>query len=257
MSTCSTIQNINQLLAASDISYTNKPIEEELMQSLFMAEGKKAGNPEFDPSLHDFDADNSFWLGCTDRSGNLIATVAARLLNADSFVETCRSYAFWYGEKIRFTESLNIVFSNYERLPSRRAAFIGAGWVRPDWRGRGISWALTRLANYTALTRWQPDWVVGMSLSGVTQAGVPAINFGFPRIDLFATGFRLLGFSRQQLFLLTMTREEGAAVAAADLSFLESRPHLCLDSRFGDQLRAQRRSRNDNASSQPAIRAAG
>ena len=251
------IDVISQLFERSGFHYSQNIIEEDFMQALAKADGKKSGNPEFDPSLHDFCADNSFWLGCHDRSGDLVATVAARLLQADTFLESCRSYRFWYGDKIRFTEPLDIVFDKYERLPTQSASFIGAGWVRPDWRGRGLSWALTRLGYYIALERWQPDWVIGMAYSGITQAMVPAINFGFPRIDLFATGFRLPGYSRQKLFLLTMTRQEASHAAAAAHRFLESRPRLMLDSRFGDQLRAQRHSRDDNPTVNPAIRVAG
>lgn len=239
------------------MGYTVDPIDEDFMQALFRAEGKKAGNPEFDPSLHDFDAGNSFWLGCRDWTGELIATVAARLLNAESFLESCRSYGLWYGDKIRVTDPLNIVFNSYERLPNQNAAFIGAGWVRPDRRGRGISWAMARLANYLALERWNPEWVIGMSLSGVTRASVPAVNFGFPRIDRFATGFRLPGFSRQLLFLLTMKRHEGVEIAANDLHFLEDNPELMLDSAFGGHLRQMRHRTADQDMEVAVIRAAG
>lgn len=256
MSSAKVIAAIEQLFARSRVRYSKKPIDDDFMYALLKAEGKKMGNPEFDPSLHELSADNSFWLGCYDRAGGLVATVAARLLQADDFLERCQSYRLWYGEKIRVTEPLNIVFSEFDRLPARSASFIGAGWVRPDCRGRGLSWALTRLAYYLAMERWNTDWVVGMSLSGIMRARIPSVNFGFPRIDLFATGFRLPGYLSQHIYMMTMTRNEASNNAVADYRFLAGRPLMMLDSTFGSYLQTQRHSGHEDIVAQPDIRVA-
>lgn len=250
------IDAVGRLFERSGIFYTEKPIDEDFMRVLSKIDGKKAGNPEFDPSLHELDENNSFWLGCRDRSGELIATVAARRLEADPFIETCRSYRLWYGEKIRFTEPLEIVFAQYDRVPAGVASFLGAGWVRPDWRGRGLSWAFTRLGYFLAIRRWQPDWVFGMVFAGIAQSMIPTVDYGFPQSDLFATGYRVPGFSRQNLFLLTMTRQEALELAADDQEFLAECPHLLIDSAFGDQLRIQRHNRHPEMAAAPALSAA-
>ncbi len=257
MSSVQVIAEMDQLFARSGLRCSRRPIDEDFMYALLKAEGKKMGNPEFDPSLHDLSADNSFWLGCYDQAGGLMATAAARLIQADDFIEYCQSYRLWYGEKIRVMEPLNIVFSEFERLPSGVASFIGAGWVRPDCRGRGLSWALTRLGYYLAMERWSPDWVIGMSLNGIMRAQVPSVNFGFPRIDLFATGFRLPGYLSQHIYLLTMTQTEASNNAVADHRFLASRPRLELDRDFGGYLKTQRHIRSGQYEAAPAIRAAG
>lgn len=245
MSPDTVIDAINDIIERSGIYYSQEPIDDDFMQILSKIDGKKAGNPEFDPSLHEFGHDNSFWLGFRDRSGELIATVAARRFEADAFLENCRSYRLWYGEKIRFTEPLEIVLGQYDRIPAGAASFIGAGWVRPDWRGRGLSWAFTRLGYFLAIRRWQPDWVFAMVFAGIAKAMMPTFNYGFPRSDLFATGYRVPGFSRQNLFLLTMTLQEAYELAASDRRFLADRPRLMIDSIFGDQLRAHRLAGND------------
>lgn len=236
------IDSINQLFARSGIHYTKNPVADDFMNALFRAEGKKAGNPEFDPTLHDFSEDNSFWLGCRDDSGKLIATIAARRIEAETFLESCRDYRLWYGDRLRFTESLDLVDGPYDRIPHGSTSFLGAAWVRPDWRGRGLSWALTRLCYYLAIEKWRLDWLIAMVFSGIAEANMPTGNYGFPRGDLFATNYRLLGFSRQRLFLLTMTTPEAMALADADSRFLENRPYLTIDTRFGDELRSQRHS---------------
>lgn len=252
MSPSKMIDAVNRLFERSEIFYTERPIDEDFMRALFKADGKKAGNPEFDPSLHDFCADNSFWLGCHDKNGDLIATVAARRIEADAFLESCRSYKLWYGDKLRFTETLEIVIDRFDRIPSGETAFLGAAWVRPDWRGRGLSWALTRLGYYAAIEKWRLDWLIALVFSGIAQARMPSVNYGFPRMDLFASNYRLLGFSRQMLFLLSMTQPEALALAATDYRFLMERPYLAIDSGFGDELRVKRRGRTDDVAAEAA-----
>lgn len=252
MSLNKVIDAVNKIFERSGILYSQETIDEDFMRILSSIDGKKAGNPEFDPSLHELDQDNSFWLGCRDRSGELIATVAARRLEADAFMETCRSYRLWYGEKIRFTEPLEIVVSQYDRIPAGSASFVGAVWVRPDWRGRGLSWALMRLGYFTSMVRWQLDWVFAMVFAGIARALIPTIDYGFPRSDLFATGYRVPGFSRQSLFLLTMNLQEALGLAASDHRFLAEHPRLLIDSKFGDQLRAQRAARHDLVAAETA-----
>ena len=251
MSASKMIRAINHLFEREGIFYTQKTVDEDFMRALFRADGKKAGNPEFDSSLHDFCAANSFWLGCHDRHGDLIATVAARKIDSSSFLESCRSYRLWYGDKLHFTETLEIVTNQYDRLPSGETAFLGAAWVRPDWRGRGLSWALTRLAYYAAIEKWQLDWLIALVFSGIANAKMPSVNYGFPRADLFANNYRLLGFSKQLLFLLTMTQAEALALAATDLRFLTDHPNLTINSRFGDELRVRRHNKLDDAAAVP------
>lgn len=252
----SMIDSINRLLRRSGLHHSRNNVDEDFMRALSRAEDKKAGNPEFDPSLHDLREDNSFWLGCHDRSGDLVATVAARRIIPDSFVEACRSYRLWYGDKIRFTEPLDIVFGQHERMPNSNASFMGAGWVRPDWRGTGLSWALTRLGYFTAMERWRTDWVIAMVFAGIAQAMLPAATYGFPRSDLFATGYRVPGFSRQNLFLLTMNQQEASNLAISDDLFLRRHPHLTLDAGFGEHLRLMRHACGVDADGMPAIRQA-
>ena len=164
------IDSINQLFARSGIQYTKNPVADDFMNALFRAEGKKAGNPEFDPSLHDFSEDNSFWLGCRDEAGKLIATIAARRIEAETFLESCRSYRLWYGDRLRFTEPLDLVDGPYDRIPHGSTSFLGAAWVRPDWRGRGLSWALTRLCYFLAIEQWRLDWLIAMVFSGPARS---------------------------------------------------------------------------------------
>lgn len=248
---------ISGVFERSGVSYSEMQIDEDFMHVLTTIEGKRFGSPEFDPSLHDFSQGDGFWIGCRDQSGDLIGTLATRRLNANTFTDACRSYRLWYGEKIRFTEPLDVVCNQYERIPAGCAAFSGAGWVRQDWRGRGLSWAMTRVGYLCAMRRWQPDWMIGLVVAGVAKSMIPQVDYGFPRSDLFATGYRVPGLSPQTLNLLTMTQQEAAHLIACDNAFLRARPHFLIDSNFGDLLRAQRRSMRAELTVPPVLSAAG
>ncbi len=240
MSPTKIVEMLDRLFARSGLDCSQNSVEDNFMAVLSKADGKKAGNPEFDPTLHELTDTNSFWVGCHDRSGALVGTAAARLLDLDAFMDSCRSYRLWYGEKIRFMEPLDIVEGAVDRLPVGRTSFVGAVWVRPDWRGRGLSWALMRLCYYTAMVRWRLDWVMAMVFAGIARARIPTVDYGFPRCDLLASGYRVPGFSRQQLFLLTMSRLEALENSARDHQYLAQRPQMRIDRTFGDLLRARR-----------------
>ena len=85
---------------------------------------------------------------------------------------------------------------------------------------------------------------------------LPAVTYGFPRSDLFATDYRVPGFSRQNLFLLTMNQMEASNLAFSDDRFLRRHPHLVLDSGFGHRLRSMRHLHDVDAAGLPIIRKA-
>ena len=126
--------------------------------------------------------------------------------------------------------------------------------MRPDWRGRGVSWALTRLSYLLAIEKWGIDWFVALVLSGVVGANIPQGNYGFSSLQLLADDFRLLGFSEQRLFITSMSVQEALALIASEIDFMAARPYLAINERFGDELRLQRR--HQMPSTQPPLKIA-
>lgn len=247
LSIASAERHIADLVGRSGIKHSLRPIDDLFLATITKAEGKKSGNPEFDCSLHDFDERNSFWICLSDDSSSPVGTVACRRIEHIRFLEDCRSYRLWYGETIRFANRLAIIAKADSRLPNGIAAFQGAAWVHPRLRGRGVSWALTRLANLIAAIRWQPDWFYGIAYEGIARSRLPIVSYGFPSIEHFASGFQVPGYARQELYLATLTWEELCQVAHSDSRFLAAMPELRLAKGFGDHLRHYRHTYDEAA----------
>jgi hypothetical protein len=62
-----------------------------------------------------------------------------------------------------------------------RVAYVGAAWVRPDFRGRGLSEALPRFAKAYALTQWNPQWITSLMTEATHSRGF-AERFGYNHI---------------------------------------------------------------------------
>ncbi len=215
-------------------------ITDEFLTFQVKAEQKKYSNPELDPNLHDLDERNSIWIKIKDDKGDTIATIAARLCYIDSLISLCEHYEFWYGEKIRFTTPLNLVYDNISDMPYGSTAYDGAMWVRPDHRGRGLSWVLSRLCRMIAIRKWNPDWIFGFGFEAVTRAQLPRSVYGYPRFGIFATGFKFPGHPTQTIYLASMTNDEALRGAAEDWRYLTARPNFVLGRSFAQELKAWR-----------------
>lgn len=229
------------LLERSGYQLAVGKLNAEFLQFQVKAERKKYSNPELDPTLHELSEKNSFWIVVTDEDNETVGTIAGRLCKIESFLPICEYYEFWYGQKIRFSEPLNIVYQEHDRVPNGAVAYDGAMWVRPDHRNRGLSWALSRLCRLTAVRMWNPEWIFGFGFEAVTGACLVTSNYGYPRSGLFATGFKFPGHPAQSIHLATMTVSEAVQGAVQDWHYLAARPGLLLNEAFADELRIRRR----------------
>lgn len=227
-------------LRRSGYQLSIEKITDDFLTFQVRAEQKKFSNPELDPNLHDLDEHNSLWIKIKDRNGDTIATIAARLCHIESLIPLCEYYEFWYGDKIRFTTPLNLVYDNLSDMPFGGAAYDGAMWVRPDHRGRGLSWILSRLCRLSAIRKWDPDWIFGFGFEAVTRARLPKSVYGYPRFGIFATGFKFPGHPTQSIYLASMTSDEAHRGAAEDLRYLTDRPDFVLGRAFAQELTAMR-----------------
>lgn len=201
---------------------------DRLMETLWRIEGKRTGNPEFDPKLHELDETNALWIEVINDSEETVATSAAKLLETQDFAGLTRSYQLWYGDKIRFMDPLDIVVDPDVTLPSGRLVFDGAMWVRPDKRHQGFSWILGRLLKAVTFDRWAPDWFFGLAFTGISKSRLPVYSYGYPRLDRFANAYGLPGYVAQDLSLASMSRAEYVRQAEVDLDVLAALPDLSV-----------------------------
>ena len=134
----------------------------------------------FNPAFSRLSPDNSFCILGSNREGDVVAAQAARLLDWPD--------TNYHAE----AESLRLMYADpaASRLPgeqckvtalaakgmSGRVVYSGAGWYRPDFRGKGLVSLLPRISRSLAYTRWDSDCTVSMMAEPVYKGGV------FPRL---------------------------------------------------------------------------
>lgn len=213
----------------------------KLMEALLLLDGKKSGNPEFDPALHDLHADNSLWIKVRDKGNEIIATSAARLVDTHDFIGLTRSYKLWYGDKIRFMDPLKIVVGHNVTIPCGQLVFDGAMWVRRDHRRRGLSWILARLLKAVTFESWNPDWYFGMAFQAIANTRLPIYGYGYETLEPFATGYHFPGYAPHDLSLATLSRAQYLEHSTKDLALLTTSPELSIGSEFAMRIRAGKR----------------
>jgi hypothetical protein len=143
--------------------------------------------PMYDPSFNKLDNENYIGLlGRTER-GEIVTANAVRLYDwtTTNFLEEATSLRLMYDAPVVSKQpgescKVNTPSAGFVR---GRAAFSGAAWVHPNFRGRGLGHMLPLTIKALALTKWWPDTVFGMMSSKVHEAGF-AEPFGFGNSEL-------------------------------------------------------------------------
>ncbi|TWA76874.1 hypothetical protein FBZ83_11715 [Azospirillum brasilense] len=105
----------------------------------------------------------AFWVGAADAGGDIIATQGAVFLDcaASSFGERLADLSAFHDGTPPEGE-WSFCASEAAHDARGRVAFVVAGWVRPDWRGRGLFHPMAFLARLLAWERWGVNWWCGL-----------------------------------------------------------------------------------------------
>jgi hypothetical protein len=122
--------------------------------------------PMFDPSLGGVSPENSFWIRGVNDRGEVVLCHAARLYlwSQTSLFEELESLRFFYPDP-QAQKNVGeecIVGTEEARSITGRVCYSGAVWVRPDLRGRGLAHLTPKLVRAYSLSRWYPDFSLGM-----------------------------------------------------------------------------------------------
>jgi hypothetical protein len=116
--------------------------------------------------------------------GDIVATQAARFYD-------------WHDTSLRDEgESLRLFYKNITPPPDAaciitapnanqiygRVVYSGAGWYRPDFRGRLLSAILPRISRALALSRWDTDFTISFTDWRLVEKGVVA-RYGYRDIE--------------------------------------------------------------------------
>lgn len=228
---------IADLVRRSGAQVEVRPGVKGFKAAAFAIEGKRSGNPEFDPDLHPLTPANSFWIRFREPDGSTVAFIAARLIKTNSLRAMAADHSLWYGDKVRFTEPLELVSDPSDPVLSGTIVLDGSMWVDPSYRGRAYSWCLSRMLRCVSYDLWDPDHYFGFSLTGLAKSRLPVYGYGYASIDHFARNYLVPGLPRFDLYVTPLAREQAKLQFAMDLAFLQSSPDLVLDQAFSKSLK--------------------
>lgn len=109
----------------------------------------------FNPSRTDLTPENSYWISGENEDGEVVLTSACRIYDWRDTNLAEQARAVWYG---RDTGQPCVVSADAARLITGIAAWGGASWVRPDYRGKHLSYLVPRILKAYGCARWPIDW---------------------------------------------------------------------------------------------------
>lgn len=140
----------------------------------------------FDPSFGGINDDNTFALLGRDRTGDVVATQAARLYSwtSTTFADEASTLGIFYPDPERQRlpdERIDVTAKSADRL-NGQVAYSGGVWFRPDYRGRFLTGILPRISRAYAFTRWYTDVTTTLMAEQLVNKGV-AERCGYTDID--------------------------------------------------------------------------
>jgi hypothetical protein len=187
----------------------------------------------FNPRCADLTPENAFWISGEDENGEVVMTNACRVLDWTGTNLAEQACALWYG---RATGRRCIVTAEMAESITGIVAWGGASWVRPDFRGRQLSYLTPRILKAYACARWPIDWsICYIGLENVTRGlaatyGHTNLSYSISYPDS-AHGAQVLAYSTSAEFYADITRfmEGGSALEPGDFEsadVLTGREHI-------------------------------
>lgn len=109
----------------------------------------------FNPSRAELTPENAYWISGENESGEIVATNVCRVFDWTDTNLAEQACALWYG---RDDGQRCIVTAAAAHKISGVVALGGAAWVRPDFRGKQLSYLTGRTHKAYACARWPIDW---------------------------------------------------------------------------------------------------
>lgn len=141
--------------------------------------------PLFNPE-NGIDQDKSYCILGLDPAGNVVATQAVRLYEwtQTSFAEQAASLGVFYADPAAMALPGEACVVTAPSAPNvrGRVAYSGGVWYHPDYRKRGLTAFMPRIARAYALATWSTDMTMTLMAEKIVASGV-ATRVGYPNVE--------------------------------------------------------------------------
>lgn len=155
----------------------------------------------FDPALSDVSAENAYWISGENERGEIVSTNAGRIYDWTGTNLEAQAVAMMYG---RDEGQPVVITTDVPRTITGVVQSMGATWVRPDYRSRGLSHLLPRVGRAYGLSHWPVDWIIAFVTMKHFQTGY-AFGYGARR---FASSVTYPEHHLPELVLCYTTQDE-------------------------------------------------
>lgn len=142
--------------------------------------------PIFSPELGGVTPQTGFVILGRDSSGDVVAAQAARLYDWDEsnlYDEGVSLRMFYADPEAAFARGDSCeVTTPVARSISGKVVFSGAGWYRPDYRGKDLATIIPRISRAYAFTHWNSDFTISMIGDAVIAGGM-AERCGYTQVE--------------------------------------------------------------------------
>ena len=160
------------------------------MASIILANAQYPGGPwgliapAFDPGESKLEPGKAFWVSVHNSAGTIVACTCARLMEPQGSIydELTSLRLFYANPQPYLAAGATCTPKGAAEIATGkvkgRIIYSGAQWTHPTYRSRGIVHILTRVTRLLGLTRWDVDFVTGVTRVDLLAAGQLAA-YGF------------------------------------------------------------------------------
>jgi hypothetical protein len=162
----------------------------------------------FNPECADINRGEAFWVSGEDENGEVVVTSACRIYDwaGTSLAEQAR--AVWYGHD---RGQPCIVTAEAAQQITGLVAWGGASWVRPDFRGRHLSYLIPRVLKAYGSAHWPIRYLFCFMGAENARKGLAA-SYGHQKLSYSISfpgsphGEQVVGYTRVEEFYEELTR---------------------------------------------------
>ncbi len=179
----------------------------------------------FNPRCVELTPENAYWISGENEDGEIVMTNACRVMDWTGTSLAEQACSLWYG---RDAGQRCVVTAEMAHQITGVVAWGGASWVRPDFRGRQLSYLTPRILKAYACARWPIDWSICYIGIDNVKRGLAA-TYGHQNLSYSIEypdsphGEQVLGYSSTGEFYADIAKfmERGAVLEADDFDLLD------------------------------------